>query len=191
MANTKRYSQLSKRIVVIEKSYLPVVNPTGNYSNKEQDDLRAFLLLVHAEIESYFEEVSESKVKAAFKNWKTNRTKSNVLLALVSFCENAISEQKLEERVNKALSFYINTLKKNNGIKERNLLEILLPIGVEYTTIDTTWLSTMTSFGTNRGDVAHKTAAVQQPLDPVTLKNTITLILTEIKKIDEEIKRIK
>lgn len=179
------------RITIIENSYLPTVNPAGNYSSKEQDDLRSYLLLVHAEIESYFEEVTENKVKAAFRNWKLNRTKSSVLLALVSFCEHAITEQDLEDRINKALSSYIHKIKKNNGIKEKNILEILLPVGIEYGAIDTAWLSTMTSFGTNRGEVAHSTAAVQQPLDPVTLKGTVTLILTEIKKIDEEFKKIK
>ena len=83
MSNSRRYHQLAKRISIIHDSYLPNINSTGNYSRKEQDDLRAFVLLVHAEIESYFEEISESKVKAAFKNWQNSRTKSNVLLALV------------------------------------------------------------------------------------------------------------
>ncbi len=191
MSNTKRYIQLFKRISVIENSFLPNVNSTGNYSNKEQDDLRAYLLLIHAEIESYFEEVSEEKAKQAFKRWSKSRTKSNVLLALVSFCENEVSGQELEDRINKALSSYIHKLKKNNGIKEKNLLEILLPVGIEYNQIDTTWLNIMTSFGTNRGEVAHSTATVQQPLDPSTLKSTVALILSEIKKIDKEIKKIK
>lgn len=191
MANTKRFNQLEKRITIIENSYLPKISPTGAYSNKEQDDLRAFLLLIHAEIESYFEEISENKVKTAFKNWKINRSKSNVLLSLVSFCGDDIHSKELEDRIHKSLTFYISKLKKNHGIKEKNILDILLPVGIEYNSIDATWLNTMTSFGTNRGEVAHSTAAVQQPLDPVTLKNTITLIMTEIKKIDQEIKKIK
>lgn len=191
MANSRRYNQLSQRITTIETLYLPAVNASGNYSKKEQDDLRAFLLLIHAELESYFEEISESKVKAVFRNWKLHRTKSNVLLALVSFCENAITEQELEVRINKALASYIHKLRKNNGIKEKNLLEILLPVGIELSAIDSTWLSTMTSFGTNRGEVAHSTATVQRPLDPITLKSTVTLILTEVQRIDEKIKNIK
>ena len=63
MANSTRYNKLSRRITVIESSYLPSVNSLGNYSSKEQDDIRAYLLLIHAEIESYFEEISEEKVK--------------------------------------------------------------------------------------------------------------------------------
>lgn len=191
MANTRRYNQLSRRIINIENSYLPTVNSSGNYSSKEQDDLRAFLLLVHAEIESYFEEVSGDKAKTAFRKWKSNKTRSNVLLALVSYCEHTINEKELEVRINKALTLYIKALKENHGIKEKNLLEILLPVGIEYSAIDTTWLNTMTTFGSNRGEVAHSTASVQQPLDPVTLKDTVTLILSEIRNIDEKLKNIK
>ena len=191
MANTKRFNQLEKRIKVIESSYLPKISPTGSYSNKEQDDLRAFLLLIHAEIESYFEEVSENKVKTAFKNWKAKRSRSNVLLSLVSFCGDDIHGKDLEDRIHKALTLYISKLKKNHGIKGNNILDILLPVGIEHNSIDLTWLNTMTSFGTNRGEVAHSTAAVQQPLDPVTLKNTVMLIMTEVKKMDQEIKKIK
>lgn len=191
MANTSRYAQLSKRVAAIENYYVPVVKASGNYSKKEQDDLRAFLFLVHAEIESYFEEVSENKAKSAFNKWKERRTKSNVLLALVTFCASSLSDLELENRINKALSLYINKLRSNHGIKERNIVDILLPIGIEHSTIDPTWLVTMTDFGKKRGVVAHSTAIVQQPLDPVTLKATIHLILAEIKKIDEIILKIK
>jgi hypothetical protein len=191
MSNTRRYIQLSRRINTIENAYLPAVNPLGNYSSKQQDDLRAYLLLVHAEIEAYFEEISENKAKSAFRYWELNRTKSNVLLALVSFCGNSFTDQELETRINYALRSYIQKLKKNHGIKERNLLDILLPVGIEYSSIDTTWLNTMTSFGANRGEVAHSTASVQQPLDPVILKNSVTLILAEINNIDKRIKALK
>jgi hypothetical protein len=190
MSNSKRYIQLARRISKIETSYLPSVNQSGNYTSKEQDDLRAYLLLIHAEIESFFEEVSEEKVKLAFKKWKISRTKSNVLLSRASFSTNTWSENELEDRINKSLTLYIQKLKKNHGIKEKNILDILLPVGIELNNIDSTWLNTMTSFGQNRGEVAHSTARVQNPLDPLTLKNTVTLILNEIKLIDETIKKI-
>jgi hypothetical protein len=191
MANSARYTKLSRRITVIESSYLPIVNTLGNYSPKEQDDVRAYLLLVHAEIESYFEEISEEKVKRAFSAWQANRTKSNILLSLVSFSEVGLNQNEIETRVNKALTHYIAKLKMNHGIKEKNILEILLPVGLEYQSLDTTWLNMMSSFGSQRGEVAHSASAVQQPLDPATLKSTVTLILLEIQRLDELIKQLK
>ena len=100
MANSTRYNKLSRRITVIESSYLPSVNSLGNYSSKEQDDIRAYLLLIHAEIESYFEEISEEKVKKAFLTWQENRKKSNVLLSLVSFSDVVLNQNEIETRVN-------------------------------------------------------------------------------------------
>jgi hypothetical protein len=191
MANSTRYNKLSRRITVIESSYLPSVNSLGNYSSKEQDDIRAYLLLIHAEIESYFEEISEEKVKKAFLTWQENRKKSNVLLSLVSFSDVVLNQNEIETRVNKALTHYIAKIKINHGIKEKNILELLLPVGLEYQSLDTTWLNTMSSFGNIRGEVAHSASTVQQPLDPDTLKNTVKLILLEIKRLDELIKKLK
>lgn len=190
MANTRRFDQLSKRISKIENSYLPAYNLAGNYTSKQYDDLRAYLLLAHAEIESYFEEISEKKAKDAFSKWQTNRTKSNVLIALVSFCEANLKGLSLEDRIHTALTSHINRLKMNHGIKEKNLCDILLPIGLEYSQIDVTWLSMMSSLGADRGKVAHSTVTVQQPLDPATLKNTLLLILSEIKNVDEAVKKL-
>lgn len=190
MANSLRYIQLENRLKSIETLYLPPIKSSGNYSKKEQDNLRAYLLLVHAEIESFFEEIAEEKAKKAFKNWKSNRTKSNILLSLVSFCSIEKNENSIECRVNKSLTTYINSLKKNNGIKDNNILNILLPIGYEFQNIDTTWLNTISSFGSSRGEVAHKASKVQQPLDPATLKSTVTYVLSEMKTIDENLKKI-
>lgn len=191
MANSRRYMKLENRVKAIETLYLPAINLTGNYTKKEQDDIRAYLLLVHAEVEAYFEEISESKAKEAFTKWKNNRTKSNVLLSLVSFHEFKITEQDIEIRVNKALSTFIYTLRHNHGIKEDNVLSMLLPVGFEFSEIDTTWLNTITSFGTSRGEIAHTAAHVQQPLDPATLKTTVQQIMSETKIIDEKLKKIK
>lgn len=191
MSNSIRFNQLIKRISVIEKNYLPTIKASGNYSNKEQDDTRAYVLLVHAEIESYFEDIAEEKVKKAFQTWQVNRQKSNVLLSLMSFNCVEYKEQEVEKRINKALTSYIHSLRNNHGIKETNILNILLPAGFEYNDIDTTWLGTINSFGANRGAVAHSSAKVQQPLDPVILKSAVTQIIREMKNIDEKFKGIK
>ena len=191
MANSRRYKQLESRIRAIENNLMPKIKPSGNYTKKEQDFIRGYLMLVHAEIEAYFEEISEDKAKKAFSKWRLDRTKSNVLVSLVSFHENSISEKDIETRVNKALSFFINGLRKNHGIKEDNVLSMLLPIGIEEGEIDSTWLNTITSFAASRGEIAHTAAKVQHPLDPVTLKTTVQQVVDEIKEIDVKLRLIK
>lgn len=189
--NSRRFNQLKSRLNVIENTFLPAIKPNGNYTKKEQDQTRAYLLLNHAEIEAYFEEIAENKVKRAFKSWKLNKTKSNVLLSLVSFHETKIADHGMDVRVNKTLTSYIHGLRQNHGIKESNILSILLPIGIDIDEIDGTWLNTISSFGQNRGEIAHTSATVQQPLDPATIRTTIGQIMSEIADIDVKIKKLK
>jgi len=190
MANSKYFTQLTRRVSQIENSYLPEISQTGNYTSKQRDDLRAYVILIHAELEAYFEQISEAKAKEAFQKWKLYRTKSNVLTALVCFCKKDLTGLSLEKRLNDALTDHIRLLKANNGIKEENLRQMLLPLGLEDSNIDTTWLSTMSSFGSERGKVAHSTAMVQQPLDPQTIKSTVALILSEVRNIDVAVKKL-
>lgn len=191
MSNSVRFNKLSRRIKIIENSYLPLIKSNGNYTNKEQDDIRAYILLIHAEFESYFEDIAGDKVKNAFKVWQLNRNRSIVLLSLMSFNNVEYKVPEIEKRINKALETYMQSLRNNHGIKESNILNMLLPAGLEFDDIDATWLGTINSFGANRGAVAHSSASVQQPLDPVILKSTVNQIYSEIVIIDEKLKKLK
>ena len=56
--------------------------------------------------------------------------------------------------------------RENHGIKEKNILGLLLPVGVLETDLDPVWMGTMSSFGASRGVVAHTSAKrVQTPPD--------------------------
>lgn len=191
MANSRRYIQFKNRIKAIERNLVPPIKPSGNYTKKEQDQIRSYLLLTHAEIEAYLEDIAESKAKSAFTKWKNARTKSNVLLALITFSKKALKGNNIENRVHSALTSFIQSLNQNHGIKETNVLAILLPVGIEKSEIDQTWLNTITSFGKDRGEIAHTTAHVQQPLDPITIKTTIQQITSEIQTIDEKLLKLR
>jgi|SRR5215213_6758643 len=191
MANSKRFRQLQFRIKDITKHLLPKTKLSGNYTKEEQDKIRGYLLLIHAEIESFFEERVEEKVNTAFIKWQSKRQKSNILLSVMAFRNDEISytpfknNKSIEARIEKAKNSFTHFIRvQNHGIKEDNLLNLLLPIGIEENQMDNTWLSTMESFGKSRGQVAHSTAKTQNPLDPVTEQATINLIMSEIEKID-------
>jgi hypothetical protein len=172
----------------------------GNYSKKESDMIRSYVLLSHAEIESYFEDIARSKVRKALSNWLANGTKSNCLLAIMSYCTEEINwdkekksdKEKLNFRVNRVASHYLNKLNNNHGVKSTNLLSILLPIGIGLNEIDPAWLHTMDNFGSKRGQFAHTSSSVQSQIDLVTERNCINnSILPEIRNIDELVKKIK
>ena len=200
MANSLRHKQLLSRIRQLERNLLPTPKINGNYTKKESDMIRSYVILSHAEIESYFEDIADSKVRKALNDWMTNRKKSNCLLATMSFCTEEINwekekksdKEKLEFRINRIASHYLNKLNNNHGVKSINLINILLPIGIEVDEIDPTWLSTMDSFGSKRGQFAHTSSSVQSQIDLVTEKNNINnSILPEIRIIDKLVKELK
>ena len=57
MPSSARFQQLENRIKELE-NLLPVVNISGNYSQKEIDLTRSYCLLCHAEIEAYLEDIT-------------------------------------------------------------------------------------------------------------------------------------
>lgn len=190
--NTSLFIRLKRRIAFIETSYLPVLKAAGNYSDKEQDDIRAYLFLIHAELEYYFEEIARQKTDEALKKWIADHNyKSTILMSLSCFNKTNITSQKIRERLHLVKNQYHQIINNNHGIKEQNILDILLPLGVHYDDIDNTWLNTISSFGSQRGDVAHKSARVQSPLNPLDIKNNIALILQEIELLDKNIKKLK
>jgi hypothetical protein len=62
MAQSLRLRSLLARLKTLEKHFLPKglkFPSTGQYSKHEEDQGRAYVLLAHAELESYFEDRAE------------------------------------------------------------------------------------------------------------------------------------
>jgi hypothetical protein len=75
----------------------------------------------------------------------------------------------IANKIDLAVNAFINVITNNHGIKERNLLRLLLPIGVEVDNLDPIWLADMNSYGERRGLIAHNSRAkyrARQPIDP-------------------------
>lgn len=79
----------------------------------------------------------------------------------------------------------------NNGIRGYNLLQILLPLGIESSKIDPAWLSTLDTFGINRGEVAHKSIKAHQQINPQDELNTTQILLKGLKDIDNELSKLR
>jgi hypothetical protein len=201
---SKRFRELERNINKIGNFFLPKIKVTGEYSEKEINSVRGYRLLVHAEIESYFEDVAENLAKKTLTNWEKTKNPSHVVSSILAFMNSKESKQDIpetfddlqrsfiEDRVTTSIASYISILKQNNGIKQKDLLKILLPLGIAITEIDSTWLTEMDSFGKERGDVAHKSIGAQIPLDPASEQQKIhDNILPEIQHLDSKIRKLK
>jgi hypothetical protein len=162
---------LAARIAELRQAFLPRrFSLTGDYRSSVHDRARGFRLLVHAEFESYIEDRALEVANSAIAAWSSNRALRPALIALAAFDDKsgwqdlsilnpASSRQApdLVQRLNAAAGRYRTYLTRgNHGVKEKNLLRILMPLGIEASDIDTQWLAAIDSWATDRGDLAHK-----------------------------------
>lgn len=192
--NTKQYKELKRRIDYLLSHHLPSANPTGVYTRKEKDEIRSFFLLSHAEFEYYFEEVGREKAKEALDKWLANHEyKSKVLLYLAVFLdstEKVKQSETSEDKIKAIVGQYFIMLKNNNGIKQDSILKILCSIGIDHDQIDYSWLNTITSYGTSRGEIAHTSARVQNLKDPIDISKDVNYIMKEISSLDMIINKL-
>ena len=197
---------LNRNLNRIKKIFISMkVRSDGTYTEREQAMASAYGLLAHAEIEYYFETVAEEVVLNAYKKWESDKKPSHVLMSLAIFMDikeeipeiiskGTIDKDKeglIEKRLEVYVKKYMGILGKNNGIKEINLLKMLLPLGIHLNEIDTTFLSSMNSFGHDRGEIAHNSIKTQILIDPFTKEKDVINILKAIKDLDTKIISLK
>lgn len=171
-------------------------------SDTSQYRLRSYRLLSHAEIEHFIESKILSKVTTEKQKWQARGTITNCLSNLLAYRTvdlPGISTRLVEVSTGNDISFrlgrvitaYESTVKRNNGIKETDIIPLLLAIGIDYTRLSQTLLNNMSSFGSNRGHTAHNSSKVQQLIIPADEISTVQQIIQELRTIDELIDEIK
>lgn len=194
-----RFDELEQRLVELQKSFLPSpFDPTGLYEDSVYEHTKAYRVLAHAEFESFVEERVLEVVNKSFDSWKTSGKATTALIGLVAFHEviNPLPESFADfgtkkkhrdlatciENAKNGYNYYVR--RENHGIKIKNLIKLLVPVGLTESDFDSEWLTTTEAWATARGEVAHKTAKVQVKPDPQHELKTVTKILDGFRKID-------
>jgi hypothetical protein len=163
-----------------------------------QDKLRAYRLLVHAEIESYLETIVGNKVQKSLTDWNKKSKVNIVLLSLLAYnsqefpsvpntIQNVTTHNDLNFRIHKVISDFSNLITMNHGIKEKNISNLLVRIGVDVTHIDQTLISNMNSYGVERGDLAHSTYKIHKLINPFDEKDIVGKIISDLQLLEESI----
>ncbi|WP_217238746.1 hypothetical protein [Streptomyces sp. AC555_RSS877] len=195
-----RFEELEKRIRELRQNFLPQdFDPTGDYEDLVYEQTRAFRVLAHAEFESFIEDRVIEVIDQAVAGWKFSGSIAISLLAVVAYRESApaipesLSEAAarpakypaLEARIEAARAdMHRYARKQNHGIKEKNLLRLLLPIGLREADIDSGWLSATETWATARGDAAHKGAKMQVKPDPQNELKIVNVVLDGFRDLD-------
>lgn len=93
-------------------------------------------------------------------------------------------------RFEKSVSDFIRLVtKENHGIKERNIMSMMLPIGVHHSSCDQLLMTNLDQLGEARGLVAHNstTAYVTQSVDPKDEYARIKRLVQDLRPLDQVI----
>lgn len=159
-------------------------SPVGDYTQRQQDRARGYRLLAHAEIESFVEDITFSAAVASVSAWSAQKKVSNCLFCLIAHYHDGFSapdqlsvkpfpqerrpkvKSDIKEVVDVVMKQYREIHSNNHGVREENLLRLILPIGVKKADIDHFWMTNLSEFGRRRGEVAHQAMRAQQAIDP-------------------------
>lgn len=159
-------------------------------------------MLVHAEIEAFLEDVTFAAARKGVSEWVQTKKVSDCLFCLIvnyhsGFIVEGFDEtppippeqrgklkDSIKELVENAMKQYQHVHAKNHGIKEDNLLRLVLPVGVRKDDLDDLWITNLNEYGKSRGDFAHKTAKAHQQIDPRKELQDVTALLVGLMQLD-------
>lgn len=207
---SRYYNSLRSNILLLRKHLLPSkFNELGDYRERVFTGVVAFKVLSHAAIEEYFEERAIEIARNAHIACRDRGKISWPATCLVAFCGTEMrtppetldapqpsrrgtwaQEIDVREKIGLAASNYISRIKReNHGILEKNILSILLPIGISHSSIDRLFLSEIDSFGRSRGEYAHTSVAkhVTSRPNPKNEYDRVDQLVKMILQIDIEL----
>ncbi|MFO7578984.1 MAG: HEPN domain-containing protein [Nitrosomonas halophila] len=207
-----RFREMQARLTELRHHMLPAkFSSTGDYNDRQLDRTRGYRVLVHAEIESYLEDIAREAVTLAIQEWKSNRKPSTILLAFLAAYHSgwntnderenedivrlAKARSRVKDSINEAIDVaqkqYITSVRDNHGVKEKNFKRLIIPLGIEIDELDGTWLTNLDNFGASRGDTAHKTKRATGQINPEDEYKTVKRLVKGLKELDEKILQAK
>jgi hypothetical protein len=188
-----RLAEALKELVELETTFIVLHQPPG-YSDQEFDFARAFVVLAHGVIEHYLEGIALETVDAPLTGFNNDSRPRNALLALLTYRNKAETPPQTAQggpwRVREALKEARTALhartRDNNGVKQKDVLSLLLPTGLKESDLSSSWLARMDDLGELRGRVVHgaRRVGAQQPVTPDDALKTVVDVLPTLCRAD-------
>ncbi|MFD4227114.1 HEPN domain-containing protein [Streptomyces sp. NPDC058545] len=142
---------------------LPDETTKNLYPRDEQDSMLAYRLLCHAEIEGFIEALVRLAMEEVWDSAKKTNVITPAAQAMIDFKgKRDFPPTSLRRRPSAPIeqlkgiaNDVLNRASKNNGITEKDILNLFLPLGVHHGDFDISWLEAMNDLGRSRGEVAH------------------------------------
>lgn len=206
---SQKFLELKDNLRLLRKDLLPTrFDPTGTYNNRVYTKVVAYRVLCHAALEDYFESRATEIASEAVRKVKIG-TYPATATHLVSFegqhlgsppdslsppTQNKAKEWPLQidivERIRSCGASFVREIANNNhGIREKNIIRMLIPIGFSPSDFDPVLLSELDSFGRARGQYAHSSASkhVASRPDPKLEYDRVMRILQLLHDVDKKL----
>lgn len=194
---TPHYEGLKKGLSHAEK-VVGGVYPYGCKTDLQHLKLQSFILLAHAVIEQYLEELCLEVARDA----RTIFVREGVITkALVGLITSQVLAEKSSGKGSRrigsdmaknldvfsrdAFNSYTEVIKSNHGIKKDNLKSLFFPIGIDPLTVDLALANTLDAFGTTRGLIAHK-FAIRRENTLSAVQSELAVIVRDLTALDRE-----
>lgn len=193
--SSKLFNDLDVRVGTLEARYLPQeVDPLGDYSDVQRDDARAFILLAHAAIEDYLEQLSLTLSVEAERRASVGDYDEFVCTFLYFWSESAGKKSKacsLLDVMHGAAGLHRKTIGGNHGIKAKDVANLFAPFCMAGVNLDPNFEAALDLFGTRRGKCAHTgLIGASVEVDLFELHNTKQELMLYLKEFDSRWFRI-
>jgi hypothetical protein len=195
-----RIRQLEIRIRELDATLLPLVTPPPAPppppNRHEQDRIRAFIVLAHAEVEDCIEDLVLNAADAVITKWKSDGVARPVLQALIAYAEpkdlsDGWFKQLQADRYENVRQKFGRLVDENMGIRPRNALKLLLSVGVPRIDIDDLWLTELSEFGKERGLIAHRSVVGATLLpDAGRARMRVRVVVRGLHDVDRSLRRL-
>jgi hypothetical protein len=168
---SSHFSNLDASIRELKRIYLEEALAAGTPTVEQQEFARAFVVLAHAEFE-YFVEESLRALALVVRQQASAGQFGKASLSLLAFSGIAglnggesLGSRKnpraLSTRFGQAHDSLVLILDSNTGVREKFLAKMGVPLGLDASLVDSTWLSDLEAFCTFRGMYAHVSRSIQ------------------------------
>jgi hypothetical protein len=183
------YAQLSTRLARLAASLLPADRPFGGFTPAEQDLIHSYVVLTHAELEYFLENLGKDVVTRAKRSSIVGPCAPVIsrLIFLKSKSTGHISPPT-QESIENACNYYDSIVENNHGLKARNVMRLFMPLGLTHKDFDTILLANLDAFGNLRGEFAHTSSRLTQGTQPSSEKKKVDDILSDLSHLDQRVR---
>lgn len=189
-----RYSILENRINEIFENFSFAKDPLVPPTEREEDLIRAMVVLCHAEFEDYLEQLANRLIEEGKQKWLSEGVANKNIASL--FMNSEKMKPSTPEQPMTIMTFSIKTItdfsnqvnNENHGIKAKNIESIYVPLGYDIDEFDQDFLNELDAFGSERGKIVHTSySKTKNTLDLQSEKDKIKRVLLGIKKFEEKV----